>query len=294
MYLEKTNIVLIGMPGSGKSTAGVVLAKLFAKRFIDTDILIQTEEQRTLQEIIDSDGHMALREIEERVLLKVDLKDHIIATGGSAAYSHPAMIHLKKEGFIVFLHADLDTLKSRIHNYETRGLAKRPDQTFQDLFDERSKLYRKYADISIKTSSLTQDQVCNEIAEQLCDSVFKPLPSRLEKEFETIKIMVKIYCSDHHDKEGHICKECSELIQYTRKRLEICPFHDKKATCGKCTIHCYKKDMRQKVIDVMRYSGPRMTWKHPLIAMQHLINSRRKGPELSSSNSSKGHSKVDS
>ncbi len=159
----KTNIVLIGMPGSGKSTTGVILAKFIGKKYIDTDILIQNEQQRTLQEIIDSDGHMALREIEENALLKVSCKNHVIATGGSAAYSHPAMTLLKKEGLAVFLHADLNALKSRIHNYETRGLAKRPDQSFQDLFDERSELYNKYADITIKSSLLTQDQVCDEI-----------------------------------------------------------------------------------------------------------------------------------
>jgi len=163
MLQIKTNIVLIGMPGSGKSTTGVILAKSLGKEYIDTDILIQNEQQRTLQEIIDSDGHMVLREIEENVLLKVNCKNHIIATGGSAAYSHLAMTHLKKEGLAVFLHANLNALKSRIHNYETRGLAKRPDQSFQDLFDERSELYNKYADITVKSSLLTQDQVCDKI-----------------------------------------------------------------------------------------------------------------------------------
>ncbi len=163
MTTIKSNIVLIGMPGSGKSTTGVILAKALGKEYIDTDILIQKEQHRTLQEIIDKDGHMALRDIEENVLLRVCCKNHVIATGGSAAYSHPAMTHLKKDGLTLFLHADLNALKSRIHNYETRGLAKRPDQSFQDLFDERSELYDKYADITIKSSLLTQDQVCDEV-----------------------------------------------------------------------------------------------------------------------------------
>jgi len=161
--LKKSNIVLIGMPGSGKSTVGVILAKMMAKNFVDTDVLIQLEEQRTLQEIVDNDGHMELRRIEERVLLGVTHRDHVIATGGSAAYSHRAMVHLGGEGVIVFLNADLPCLRSRIQNYETRGLAKRPDQTFQELFEERYRLYTRYADITIDCSQLSQEQVCSRI-----------------------------------------------------------------------------------------------------------------------------------
>lgn len=160
---NKTNIVLIGMPGSGKSTVGIILAKIAAKDFVDTDVLIQLSENRTLQDIVDTEGHMALRRIEERVLLSVNHKNHVIATGGSAAYSDKAMKHLKQDGLIVFLNADLSCLRSRIQNYETRGLAKRPDQTFQDLFQERHELYTRYADISIDCSTLSQEQVCTEI-----------------------------------------------------------------------------------------------------------------------------------
>lgn len=161
--MKKSNIVLIGMPGSGKSTVGIILAKQVTKRFLDTDILIQNLAGKSLQSIVNEEGHMALREIEEKVLLSVRCKNHIIATGGSAAYSEPAMLHLKKNGVIVFLQTDLDELKSRIHNYETRGLAKRPDQSFQDLFSERESLYRKYADITVDGTKLTQDQVSDEI-----------------------------------------------------------------------------------------------------------------------------------
>lgn len=165
--IKKSNIVLIGMPGSGKSTVGVILAKMLAKRYLDTDILLQNIANRSLQDIVDKDGHMALREVEQNVLLNIRCRNHIIATGGSAAYSESAMKHLKKEGIIVFLHADLPALKKRIHNYETRGLAKRPDQSFQDLFEERLVLYEKFADITVKCSNLTQDQVCEAIIEQL-------------------------------------------------------------------------------------------------------------------------------
>lgn len=168
----KSNIILIGMPGSGKSTVGVILAKILAKRFLDTDLLIQYVEKKTLQEIVDSEGHMALREVEERVLLSVRCQNHIIATGGSAAYSRPAMLHLKKDGIVVFLSANLSALNKRIHNYETRGLAKRPDQSFQDLFEERLSLYQEYADIVIESSNLTQDQVCDEIIRTLTAQKF--------------------------------------------------------------------------------------------------------------------------
>ena len=167
MTKEKSNIILIGMPGSGKSTVGVILAKLLAKRYLDTDILLQNIEKRSLQDIVDREGHMTLREIEQKVLLGIHCRNHIIATGGSAAYSEAAMMHLKKNGITVFLHADLQALAQRIHNYQTRGLAKRPDQSFQDLFEERLVLYEKYADITVDSSTLTQDEVCDTIVDRL-------------------------------------------------------------------------------------------------------------------------------
>lgn len=169
MKKEKTNIVLIGMPGSGKSTVGIILAKQMSKDFIDTDVLIQTKEGRSLQEIVDGDGHMVLRDIEEKVLLSIETTHRVISTGGSAAYSHPAMHHLGKDGIIVFLHADLHTLRDRIENYETRGLAKKPEQSFADLFAERYTLYTRYADITIETGGLTQEQVCGEITKKLAN-----------------------------------------------------------------------------------------------------------------------------
>ena len=126
---RQQNIVLIGMPGAGKSTVGVILAKLLTRPYLDTDILIQLVENRSLQDIVNTEGYMKLREIEERVLLDVKCENHVVATGGSAAYSHEAMEHLKGNGIVIFLNANLNTLKSRIYNYETRGLAKRPDQS---------------------------------------------------------------------------------------------------------------------------------------------------------------------
>lgn len=165
--IKQKNLILIGMPGSGKSTVGVILAKSLTMPYIDSDILIQLREKRSLQDIVDSDGYMVLREIEEDVLCNIDCFNHVVATGGSAAYSDKAMKHLKKNGVIIFLNASLETLKNRIHNYETRGLAKRPEQSFTDLFQERFELYTKYADISINSNDRTQDQVCDDIYAQL-------------------------------------------------------------------------------------------------------------------------------
>jgi shikimate kinase len=155
------------MPGSGKSTVGVILAKRAMKDFVDTDILIQKSQSRPLQDIVDSDGYLALREIEETALLGLDVSNHVISTGGSAVYGDRAMTHLKSDGVAVFLDVTLDTLEARVPDFSTRGLAKRPDQSFSELFDERNALYRKYADIAIKCDGLTPEQVCASIIEKI-------------------------------------------------------------------------------------------------------------------------------
>jgi shikimate kinase len=159
MLKDQCNIVLIGMPGSGKSTVGVILAKQTSRSFVDTDVLIQTSEGRSLQDIVDKEGHMALRQIEERVLLGLNCRNHVIATGGSAVYSHAAMEHLKSNGIIVFLAVELPTLESRIHDVGTRGLAKRPDQTIADLFAERRILYTNYADVTVDCGDRSHEEV---------------------------------------------------------------------------------------------------------------------------------------
>jgi shikimate kinase len=161
-----SNLVLIGMPGSGKSTVGVLLAKKTSRDFVDTDLLIQRSQGRKLQDIVDQDGHVALRRIEERVLLDLSVRDHVIATGGSAVYSDQAMAHLKSEGLVIFLDVDLATLESRIPDFSTRGLAKRPDQSLSELFDERFGLYATCADITIPCGQLTQEEVCARIIEK--------------------------------------------------------------------------------------------------------------------------------
>jgi shikimate kinase len=164
---HRSNIVLIGMPGAGKSTVGVVLAKHTSRDFVDTDVVIQTSQQRPLQQIVDEEGHMALRGIEERILLSLDLTHHVIATGGSAAYSGDAMAHLKKNGIVVFLHVPFAEIRRRVRDFETRGIARAPEQSFADLFEERYALYKKYADITIACEELNQEQVSETIRRRL-------------------------------------------------------------------------------------------------------------------------------
>lgn len=163
----KSNIVLIGMPGAGKSTVGVILAKLTTRGFLDTDVLIQTSTRRSLQSIIDSDGYLTLRLLEEHVLLGLECEWHVIATGGSAVYSQTAMEHLAINSIMVFLDADLATLESRVGDIRTRGIAHRPGQSFADLFVERRCLYLNYADLVVTCSGQTQEMVCAAIIDGL-------------------------------------------------------------------------------------------------------------------------------
>ena len=162
------NLVLIGMPGSGKSTVGVLLAKRLGLGFIDTDLLIQEETGRTLQSIVDQDGYETLRHIEEQVLLQLSVRHKVISTGGSAVYSAPAMQHLKAGGLVVFLDIPLDLVVERIGDHSRRGISRRPDQSLEALFEERFVLYSRYADLIVKGAGLNQDEVCEAVVEGLC------------------------------------------------------------------------------------------------------------------------------
>jgi shikimate kinase len=162
-----SNIVLVGMPGAGKSTVGVILAKQTSREFLDTDILIQKSEQRSLQEILDAEGYLTLRSIEERILCGLKCQNHVIATGGSAVYSRPAMEHLRSNGIVVFLNLDLAVLESRDLELAGRGIAKRPDQSFADLFEERFLLYSRYADLVVAASGHNQEKVSELIIDAL-------------------------------------------------------------------------------------------------------------------------------
>ena len=157
------SLILIGMPGAGKSTLGLLLAKSLAKDFVDTDLLIQLEHRKTRQDILNEQGHLALREAEEKVLLKAQYPNHIIATGGSAVYSSAAMQHLKHFGPIIFLDTPLSILESRIHNMNTRGIARPANQTFADVYAERRPLYLQYADIVIDCKDKNLEQLIDEV-----------------------------------------------------------------------------------------------------------------------------------
>lgn len=166
---DKRSVVLIGMPGAGKSTLGVQLAKLLALDFVDTDLLIQRDSGTTLQAILDADGYLALRDTEARVITASDFPSAVVATGGSAVYSPQAMAHLRSFGPLVFLSVSLPELTRRIHDYATRGIAKRPEQTFEEVFAERMNLYRQYADMTVDCDGKTTEQILSELAALLAE-----------------------------------------------------------------------------------------------------------------------------
>jgi shikimate kinase len=163
----KTNLTLIGMPGAGKSTIGIILAKNLSLGFIDTDILIQINQQKSLQQILDETDHLNLRAIEENEILKLNVSRQVIATGGSAAYSDKAMLHLRKRSTIVFLEVSFAEIERRIRNFATRGIAKAAHQTFHQLFDERQVLYRKYAELTLCCDGFDQEEIARQIACQV-------------------------------------------------------------------------------------------------------------------------------
>lgn len=163
----RSNVTLIGMPGAGKSTVGIILAKTLGLGFIDTDVLIQEHRQKTLQQILDQSDHLHLRAIEEAEVLDLAVNGQVIATGGSVAYSEKAMTHLRQISTIVFLQVSFGEIKRRIRNFATRGIAKAKNQTFHELFDERQILYNRYADIIIPCDGLDQEEVCEAIARAL-------------------------------------------------------------------------------------------------------------------------------
>lgn len=163
----KTNVTLIGMPGAGKSTIGIILAKELSYGFVDTDVLIQINRQRSLQDILDADGYLELRRIEEEEILRLNVSRQVIATGGSAVYSARAMVHLKAISTIVFIEVEFDEICRRIHNFDTRGIACAPQQSFRALYEERLVLYRRYAELRIDGNQLSQDELALEIAQQL-------------------------------------------------------------------------------------------------------------------------------
>lgn len=147
--MSRGNIVLIGMPGAGKSTLGVILAKALKKRFVDTDLVIQERDGRSLQEILDQDGPEAFTRIEEEVVLSLACRNTVIATGGSVVYSGRSMVHLREGGVIVYLTVSFAEMERRLGNIGSRGVVLRKGESLRGMYDERVPLYGHYADITI-------------------------------------------------------------------------------------------------------------------------------------------------
>lgn len=143
------NLILIGMPGSGKSTLGVVLAKILGYEFIDSDLLIQKTENRLLYQIIDQEGIDGFEKIENRVNASIEVDHTVVATGGSVVYCKEAMEHFKKIGKVVYLRLSPETLAARLGDLKTRGVVLKDGQTLESLYRERVPLYEKYADIVV-------------------------------------------------------------------------------------------------------------------------------------------------
>jgi shikimate kinase len=167
MKRKQNSVVLIGMPGAGKSTLGVLLAKALGMGFVDTDVAIQVREGRTLQEILNASDYMTLRAIEEQVLLSAHIDGKVVATGGSAVYSEAGMQRLKAHATVVFLDVPLEELKKRISNFDSRGIARKPKQSLESLYEERCTLYRAYADIRVDCSQQSLEQSLQTVTQQL-------------------------------------------------------------------------------------------------------------------------------
>ena len=159
------NIVLIGMPGAGKSTVGVVLAKVLGYHFIDSDLLIQDQEKRLLKDIIETDGLEGLIAIEEKINSEIETDHSIIATGGSVIYGAKAMAHLRNIGVVVYLKLSYETIQDRLGNIKQRGVVFRERQTLKSLYEERCPLYEKYAHIMVDCEKQTMEETMEIIVE---------------------------------------------------------------------------------------------------------------------------------
>ncbi|MDO4491708.1 MAG: shikimate kinase [Lachnospiraceae bacterium] len=158
------NITLIGMPGAGKSTVGVVLAKILGMEFVDSDLLIQKREKKLLWQIIEEQGLDGFNRVEEEVNCSIDLENSIIATGGSAVYSEKAMEHLKEISTVVYLKVSCEELKKRLGDLKNRGVSIKEGQTLEDLFEERRPLYEKYADVTVDLEAVSIREAAGQIA----------------------------------------------------------------------------------------------------------------------------------
>ena len=161
----KKNVVLIGMPGAGKSTIGVILAKMMGKDFIDADLVIQKEEGLLLKDIIQRDGPDGFLAVENRVNAGLNPANAVIATGGSVVYGAEAMEHLCRIGTVVYLKLPYRELERRLSDIKGRGVVLRDGQTLHDLYEERVPLYEKYADVIVDEHHLNVEQTIEKIME---------------------------------------------------------------------------------------------------------------------------------
>jgi shikimate kinase len=164
-------ITLIGMPGSGKSMMGIELAKALGYRWIDGDKAIEEKTGRALQSIINEDGLASFRKIEEEVLLSLAEENTVVSTGGSAIYYPAAMENFKANGKVVYLYVGVDEIIRRLGDYSKRGIVLAPGKTIRDLFEERSPLYEKYADITLNCDGrdyATYQKTLNEKMAAIC------------------------------------------------------------------------------------------------------------------------------
>ncbi len=164
------NIIFIGMPAVGKSTVGVVVAKRLGYNFIDTDLLIQKEEGRLLREIIAEEGLDGFLEIEDRINAEVDAESSVISPGGSVVYCKNAMAHYKEIGIVVYLQASFETISKRLRNAKKRGVVLRENQTLKDLYDERTVLFEKYADITVCEDGIDLEETIELVIDTLENS----------------------------------------------------------------------------------------------------------------------------
>ena len=165
--MPKSNIVLIGMPGVGKSTVGVVLAKNMGYSFVDSDLLIQEQEGKLLHEIIGERGLDGFNEVENRVNSHIEASRSVIATGGSVVYGAEAMEHLKEIGVVVYLKQNLWHLEKRLRNIKGRGVVLRDGQTLTDLYEERTALYEKDADVTVDEHGLNIEETLEAVQQAL-------------------------------------------------------------------------------------------------------------------------------
>ncbi len=163
----RDNIVLIGMPGVGKSTIGVVLAKLMGYQFIDADLVIQQKEGKLLHEIIEESGTDGFLEVEGRINSQIDAHHSIIATGGSVVYEKNAMEHLKEIGTVVYLHVSYPILEKRLKDIRGRGVVLKKGQDLEALYEERTPLYESYADIVIEEENMGVEDTVEALLEKI-------------------------------------------------------------------------------------------------------------------------------